>query len=722
MCIAVIKRSKNPDYKFFIGVNREERYSNGWEKISNHWKDTPDIFGYKDNLSGGTWFAYNKNLLAILVNQESNGYEHLETRSNIVLQSLQNADSISHSISNLSDKDMSKYKPFNLLLFSRNQVFCITNFYDNEIKQDLSIQELDDELIMLNRSFPNDMSETRIVSNFDKFKNAKEPVPQENEWQEWEQLLTMECFTNFPSEETCLWLNSQEWGTLVSDIIALPKDKNKSPIIHNVKERKLMDFYNYIANQTNNENIAVIEKDKSWTYKEFAEHTLSVCNYLTENKINKIMVCLPQGFHAYTILWGAYLAGVTFCPVTISAPLDRKKYYTSLFKPDIIIGNQSEIFEENIFVTVENYKETANNFSKLVPSQNNPETLAYVIFTSGSTGRPKGVMIERKGLENFLAWSTKEYAVKAGDRWGQFSNLGFDLSICDIFTAILNGATLVPFASQMDKMMPGKSIKNNQITLWHSVPSVIDMLNKAGHLNKETLSTVHTMSFCGERLFPTQLDLLFEANPNLTIYNTYGPTEGTVFCSYLKLTKENYKQYCQNTVCIGKTIQGYEICLTDDKENQNEIVIISDYIGKGYLSSEDETATPTSDAFRTICKNGKTIRAYYTGDFGEVKDENLYFAGRKDAQIKVMGHRIDLSEIDFHLRECGCSANFTTFYQNKIISFFIHKSYSEEEIRKYLAEKLPAYYLPNIIIRKQEFRYNTNEKIDVKEFLKEINI
>ena len=239
MCIAIIKRSKNPDYTFFIGLNREEKYSNSWKKINNHWKDNPDIFGYKDNLSGGTWFAYNNNLLATLLNRESNGYEHLETRSNIVLQSLQKSDSISQSINNLSDKDISKYKPFNLLLLSREQVFLVTNFYNNEIKNDLSLQELDDDLIMLNRSFPNDMSETRIISNFDKFKNAKEPIPQKNEWGDWEQLLTIECFANSPLEETCLWLNSQEWGTLVSDIIALPKDKNKSPIIHNVKERKI---------------------------------------------------------------------------------------------------------------------------------------------------------------------------------------------------------------------------------------------------------------------------------------------------------------------------------------------------------------------------------------------------------------------------------------------------------------------------------------------------
>ena len=238
MCIAVIKRSKNPDYSFFIGLNREEKYSNGWEKISNHWKEIPDIFGYKDNLSGGTWLAYSKNILAILINKESNRYEHLETRGNIILHALQNADNITISINNLSDMDMSKYKPFNLLLLNREQVFWATNFYNNEIKKDLSFQELDDEFIILNRSFPNDMNETRIASNFDKLKNAKEPVPQKNEWEEWKRLLTTECFANTPLQEIALWLNSQEWGTLTSDIIVLPKDKNQYPIIHNVKERK----------------------------------------------------------------------------------------------------------------------------------------------------------------------------------------------------------------------------------------------------------------------------------------------------------------------------------------------------------------------------------------------------------------------------------------------------------------------------------------------------
>lgn len=239
MCIVVIKKSKNPNYSFFIGMNREEKYSNTWEQISNHWFDFPDIYGYKDNLSGGTWFAYNKHLLAILINKESNEYEDLETRAYIVLHLLHNADSVNKAMENVANEDMSKYKPFNLIFLNREQVFWATNFYDNMMKSNLFFQILEDELIMLNRSFPNDMTEQRIASNFDKFKNTKEPIPQKNDWKAWEQLLTTECYADNPLQETCFWLNSKEWGTLSSDIIALSKDKNQLPVIHKVKERKI---------------------------------------------------------------------------------------------------------------------------------------------------------------------------------------------------------------------------------------------------------------------------------------------------------------------------------------------------------------------------------------------------------------------------------------------------------------------------------------------------
>ena len=479
-----------------------------------------------------------------------------------------------------------------------------------------------------------------------------------------------------------------------------------------------IDFFNYIISQLNNNNIAVVEDNKSWSYSDFATYSLRVYEYLKSNKINRIMICLPQSFYAYAIIWGAYCAKVTFCPVATSTPLERIKYYSSQFMPDIIVSDCYGAFDNRCISSCDLFTKP---FIKRVPpliSQTDDRLLAYVIFTSGSTGLPKGVMIERRSLENFLGWSTSEYDIKPGDKWGQYSNLGFDLSICDIFTAILKGATLIPISGKAEKLLPAKVIKNKKITFWHSVPSVIDLINKAKHLNLYFLGSLKTMVFCGEKLFPSQIEMLFNINPSLVIYNTYGPTETTIICSFVKLTVENYKQFCHNTVSIGQALPGFELSLSDDKENANEIIIISDYIASGYLNCGDKLKMP----FEKIIKNGIQTSKYKTGDFGEIIEDNLYFIARRDSQIKIMGYRIDLNEIDYRLREYGCKTSITTYYNSKIISFVIHEKYDSDKIIKYLSEYLPVYYLPHIIINKQEFPYNVNGKIDINKLLKDVNL
>ena len=482
-----------------------------------------------------------------------------------------------------------------------------------------------------------------------------------------------------------------------------------------------INFFRHIEIQLHNNNVAVVEKDRNWSYAEFAQHSLHVYEYLRKNNIKRIMICLPQGFYAYTIIWGAYLAGVTFCPVTITIPLERKKYYSSLFIPDIIISNDSDFFCETKYISISClfYKPLIGKSH--ISQKNDIEALAYVIFTSGSTGLPKGVMIKRKGLENFLEWSTSEYDVKSDDRWGQFSNLGFDLSICDIFTAILKKVILVPISGKAEKLLPGKIIKNKRITFWHSVPSVIDILNKAKHLNIEYLGSLKTLVFCGERLFPSQLDLLFKINPALVIYNTYGPTESTIICSFIKITKENCRQFYHNTVSIGHALPGFEISLSKSEENLNEIIITSDYIAGGYLKTH-KNLHDSNSPFNYIEEDGILRSAYKTGDYGELINENLFFVCRKDSQVKIMGHRVDLSEIDYHLREYGCKTNITLYHQGKIISFLIHEKFDHDEILKYLSSKLPSYYLPHMIINKQEFPYNANEKVDIKELVDNLNM
>lgn len=237
MCIVIIKRSLNPDYSFFIGMNRDEKYSKHWDEINSHWVSYPDIIGYRDHDSGGTWFGYNGDLTAILINRESIYFENLRSRSKIVLKTLQNAKNIFAAINNILDEDTKYYKPFNLVILDNKDIVLATNYYDNDVNSRVNVTHIIDDLTLINRSFPNDLHEKRIKMNIEKFQRVKEPNPKDNYWDDWEKLLTTECYAEVPEDETCLWLNSKEWGTLMSEIIAIPRKTNQMPIKHRVKTR-----------------------------------------------------------------------------------------------------------------------------------------------------------------------------------------------------------------------------------------------------------------------------------------------------------------------------------------------------------------------------------------------------------------------------------------------------------------------------------------------------
>jgi len=486
-----------------------------------------------------------------------------------------------------------------------------------------------------------------------------------------------------------------------------------------LKVNYYMDLIKILKTHFENNGTAVSEKSGDYSYSDFCKHCLYARAYFLEHNINKVLITAPQGFYAYTLIWGAYLAGTTFCPVNIGLPEDRKDYFIKQFEPDLIIDTEIQIgAKSERLTTPESFFKNADqflpHFEFEVPQI---DSTAYIIFTSGSTGLPKGVMIPRKSLNNFIAFSAQEFGSSSNDVWGQYSNLGFDISILDIFTAIISGAALVPFPGTAEKLLPAKNIKDKKITIWHSVPSAIDLMLKTNHINKDIFGHVKTMIFGGERLFPSQVQLLFEANPELIIYNCYGPTETTIYATYQKLTKDDYMGYCTHTVSIGKPLTNYELVLQNKEENLSELVILGDYIASGYLGSKDNSA---NTAFKELVIDGIKKWSYATGDYVEYVNNNLYYVCRKDSQIKIKGNRIDLSEIDYALREYGCITNITTCVDDKIIAFVVLKDYNEASLQDYLKKKLPAYYVPNKIINKNSLPFNSSGKIDIKQLTSEL--
>ncbi len=475
-----------------------------------------------------------------------------------------------------------------------------------------------------------------------------------------------------------------------------------------------MDYEETLINRISWQTPSVIEEKKTWSYREFVLHVFVIRDHLIDNSIQQVAFCLPQGFYAYAVEWAAYLAGSVFCPINTSDPLVRKSNILDALQPDLLIesncdnryfGNVRCIDIKDLFsnVDVDNYR--------IKKKQRIRNTRAYVIFTSGSTGKPKGVIIKRKGLNNFLEWSVKAFCPTQADRWGQYSQMGFDLSICDIFTAIIGGSALVPFSDMGQKILPGLKINEDKITIWHSVPSVLDIMSKAGHLRNDMLSTIRIFSFCGEKLFASQLDKLFFDNQSLIVFNTYGPTEGTIFCTYIELNYKNYRDHCINTASIGEPIPGYKLEISCSDNNKGELIIASEFIGEGYLNEFNQS---TNSGFQMKNIEEWPVEVFITGDYVIIHNDEMYFDTRKDGQIKLLGNRIDLSEIDEELRQLGCHQVKSVFYQNRIISFIVEDGVDNEELKEGLSRVLPSYYLPSEIVSIKEFPFNVNGKVDVK--------
>lgn len=463
-------------------------------------------------------------------------------------------------------------------------------------------------------------------------------------------------------------------------------------------------------------DLAVINNNVSYSYQEFGNAVLSFKEYYTANQIQRVMICLPQSFLAYAAIIAAYLAHTTFCPIDVDAPLLRKKYFIDTYMPELIlteanmdipVSTNIEIIDVDAFWN--EYRNVASKNSDckkdgLIQVNN----IAYVIFTSGSTGVPKGVMVSRTVLENFVEFGLKEYSITNNDIWGQFSKLSFDLSTFDIFVAIAGGATLVPIATKGSKLLPARMIDKYKITYWHSVPSVIDLIN-FNALSANSLQSLRIMNFAGEALYPETVRRLFEKNSKMAIYNVFGHTE-TTFAMYQKLNIDNYQDFFESTVSIGETIPNYTVTLQNVAEGIGEIVI-SGLIAEGYIGEEH------SDAF--ICQeiNGKVQKSFVSGDYGYYSNGHLYFWGRTDTQIKHRGNRIDLNEIDNAFRSFGYFSK-TLYFEGQILSFITTTNNEVDVIMDQLRTVLPDYYIPQKIYELQQMPINSSNKIDKNSLLK----
>jgi D-alanine--poly(phosphoribitol) ligase subunit 1 len=427
----------------------------------------------------------------------------------------------------------------------------------------------------------------------------------------------------------------------------------------------------------------------------------------------QVLIAAPGGAFAYAAMIGTLMAGGFYAPLNVRSPLAKQRQVLDRFRPNIIVGIQSiidELLDGDKSIPIITADQTLPAPLDLPKASHD---LAYVIFTSGSTGQPKGVEIPLAGLENYAAWAVDEMSVTPDDRWSQHPNIGFDLSVLDIYGALCGGASLHVLSELEAKLAPASFIRRHQLTIWNSVPSVIDVMHSGMQLTHQNLKSLRLMTFCGEPLLRHHLEKIFAAHPDVLVHNTYGPTEATVSCTLRRLTAENFQSYCGLSAAIGDPIRNMDIALAVDQAdgNEGEIVITGVQLARGYW--QDELAT--RNAFRPWRDSTGERRAFYTGDWAIRRDRELYFKERVDHQVKIGGHRLELEEVNAAVRKCGAEFAATLLVDGTLHCFVRPENLvaGAADLKKKLMGLLEPHAVPASFHFLEDLVFNANDKLDL---------
>ena len=456
---------------------------------------------------------------------------------------------------------------------------------------------------------------------------------------------------------------------------------------------------------------AVVTDERTVSYRELAELAarFAAAFHARVAAGPKVLIHLPQVAEAYAAMFGSLMAGGIYAPANLSSPHLRQRALLDSFEPDIVVSSDDLAPQLGLAADDERLVRLdglpAGDIRRAWPAHD----LAYVMFTSGSTGVPKGVMIPRQGLAHYANWAVEAMAVRPDDRWSQHPNLGFDLSVLDIYGALCAGAALFPISTPRDRLLPGDVIRRHGLTIWNSVPSVIDLMARAKQVTARHFQSLRLLTFCGEPLLQGHLNTIFQARPDVTVHNTYGPTEATVSFTLSRLTAANFRDSCRASAALGDPIADMHLWLDGDSPDAGEIVIGGPQVARGYWRDPPRTQA----AFGTTQDNGGDIATYRTGDWGVRHNGQVYFQGRIDRQVKIHGHRLELAEVDSALRACGAVAACTVLWEGQLHSFVEAATPLDAiGLKRDLALRLPGYAMPAHIHEIAAIPRSANDKID----------
>ncbi len=462
------------------------------------------------------------------------------------------------------------------------------------------------------------------------------------------------------------------------------------------------------------ENIAVVDKNVSLTYRELNEKADVLAGELIKEGVQTesiVAVMLPRTVEYMIAVLAIMKAGGAYLPIDAEYPPARIEYMLTDSGALVLISH-AEYREKaasfaNKFIALESFDFTSGAQQKV---NHQPHDLAYVIYTSGSTGKPKGVMLEQHNLLNVALWAKKRYGMNEKDAQSAYFSFSFDGSVRELFPALISGASVHILAEEL-RLSPEKIkeyIENHAVTLSIFPTQFAEMFMQIS----QNIKSLRAMAIGGEKLKH------YEPVP-YEIVNEYGPTENTVASTFFSVDKL-YKN-----IPIGKPVANVGCYVVDQHLKlqpigaAGELCVSGNQVARGYRNRPELTAEKFIDNPYTTCEENKKM--YRTGDLVRWNENGeLEYIGRIDDQVKLRGFRIELGEIESKL--AAYPGITSTVAEVKEINdtrhlcayFTANKAIDTENLQRYLAETLTDYMVPSAYLQLDKLPLTPNGKIDRK--------
>lgn len=483
---------------------------------------------------------------------------------------------------------------------------------------------------------------------------------------------------------------------------------------------------------------AYADEKKEITFCELRERARDIACELTQRGLFKkpVAIFLEKGVDVLVSFMGAAYSCNFYSPIDVDMPGSRVNKILEVLEPSIVITTAAlkDVFAaydykgdflllEEIFSSQERDRAKEEKLEE-ARRRGIDTDLLYVLFTSGSTGVPKGVTINHRAVIDYIDWVTETFAITEKDSFGNQAPFYFDNSILDIYSTLKTGATthIIPknlFAQPVPLLEYLKEKKINTI-FW--VPSALIVVAKLKAFRNVDLSdTLKRVLFCGEVMPNRQLNVWRKFLPDVQYANLYGPTEITDACTYYIVDREFADE---EPLPIGFPMPNTDILVLNEKDEQvtgeepGELCVRGTSLSMGYYKNPEKT----KEAFVQNPLNQAVPELIYrTGDIVRYNERGeIIYLSRKDFQIKHMGHRIELGEVEAAMEQVEEIQRACCIFDEagkKIIGFY-QGDIDRRSLKKQMGTRLPAFMLPNRFCQVQEIPLTKNGKIDRKELMK----